>query len=614
MSTCHSRGFPKYKGEQRVHNQLLGIDDNDLFFWSSLDFIPGVNDIDLLLWHKKEGVFIVEIKAVSIEQIKSFSYHSIEIIGRGLHRSPQRQAYDAFESLRNFIGQKKLPFIVSTVCWPMISRITWKDRFNSNKQIADLADSMIMEEDIHSGARILSSRLNYVWSNPPIRSGSDRKFDHDKNKATFELLKEGIDPECQNQVRDSDKSKVDLLEKSISTNLRRKFHPFDKTLSIFNGGPGTGKTFRLQQIALIHAYEGASILFCCFNKVLAAEIKRIFHIHGQLENQPLIKENIEIIDINSLFQRIKHDFSLNEDEDILSNCDFSKYPKFDTILVDEAQDLTINQIKVLRMLSKDEATVVFSNGKGQEIYKDRDFNSKEIEKLFNLKSNASDIKQNFRNSKPVFDLANIVYECDFNEDQLDKYFEQANSIRFFKEIEFVIEHLKVPKIINVDDSSLDIEQEKYTQKRNENLVSEYYKIIDQYLDVAQLDILILTPDREGIDTQIVREVLELIKKRKKIDYVDYTIEENRSTISKKNTLRFCTYHSSKGLEADTVIVFGFDKIKNICDRLDIKSNYLGYIALSRAITDLVIVSRNSLKNFIIAFLIKAQSRLIKFYE
>ena len=43
-------------------------------------------------------------------------------------------------------------------------------------------------------------------------------------------------------------------------------------------------------------------------------------------------------------------------------------------------------------------------------------------------------------------------------------------------------------------------------------------------------------------------------------------------------------------------------------------NYLGYIALSRAITDLVIVSRNSLKNFIIAFLIKAQSRLIKFYE
>ena len=103
MSVFLSSSLPKFHGELRVYQQLASFDDENLCFWTSLDFIPNVNDIDLLVWHKKQGIFVLEIKAIPLSMLKEFSFNSCVIEGRGPDRSPQNQAYDALQSLRNYL-------------------------------------------------------------------------------------------------------------------------------------------------------------------------------------------------------------------------------------------------------------------------------------------------------------------------------------------------------------------------------------------------------------------------------------------------------------------------------------------------------------------------------
>jgi hypothetical protein len=136
---------PKHRGELSVQQQLTHQKDDCLFLWLGLDFIPGVNDVDLFIWHEEAGCFVVEIKAIPMDMLISFSFSACEISGRGIDRSPQHQAYDAMQSLRNFLSPRleKTPFMVATVCWPVISRFEWKDRFKHSPDLSALCDSMI---------------------------------------------------------------------------------------------------------------------------------------------------------------------------------------------------------------------------------------------------------------------------------------------------------------------------------------------------------------------------------------------------------------------------------------------------------------------------------------
>jgi KaiC/GvpD/RAD55 family RecA-like ATPase len=67
------------------------------------------------------------------------------------------------------------------------------------------------------------------------------------------------------------------------------------------GPPGTGKTFRLLQIGIMHARENAKVLFCCFNQVLASDINRILNLldisFKSEGDNTLFKELIDVIDI-----------------------------------------------------------------------------------------------------------------------------------------------------------------------------------------------------------------------------------------------------------------------------------------------------------------------------
>ena len=208
---------------------------------------------------------------------------------------------------------------------------------------------------------------------------------------------------------------------------------------------GTGKTFSILQIAFLHAQEYQKVLICCFNKVLASDIRRILNlqeiINKDNEFYKSIKENIEVLDIYSLITRLNDDFydkpfDLALETELINNLEkenLNNYPKFDTLLIDESQDFKLDHFRFLKIVSSANSHLVFSNGKGQEIYQNRDFSENKIENIFEQKASHLSLRKNYRNVKAIFDLSNIFFECKIDEASIGKYFEKYQNYLLEKE-------------------------------------------------------------------------------------------------------------------------------------------------------------------------------------
>lgn len=628
---------PKHRGELAVFQQLTHQNDDALFLWASLDFIPGVNDIDLLLWHQNVGVFVVEIKAIPLEMLLSFSFSSCEIEGRGVHRSPQNQAYDASQSLRNYLAPKlkKSPFMVATVCWPLISRSEWKQRFRGTPEICDLADAMLMKEDIYSGSQILEAKLNDIWVKPPIRKGSDYPFRHDRD--IFNEFCAALNPEAKPQAVKSDLGKLEALEKGIKRELMRTFAPFTPQKAIFHGRPGTGKTFRLQQIAIMHAREGARVLLCCFNQVLASEFKRIFNLldisYKSLGVETSLKLNIDVLDITSLASRLCMDMGIeistqDYDEwgqliidDLKSSGLLENYPAYDTVLIDESQDFKGWQLSLPMLLLNSGGTVVLGVGSGQELYEKSpnqeslvDTLKKEQYKVFNL-------RRNFRNARPIYELAHLVYETEFSSEKIQDVYKKhfLNKKNEQQDIEFDISDAKFPKLTYInDDVDLEFDEPEYKTKLVAKLAIEYERVISsEYSAMSDeadpSDLLILVPDTYGDEVVAVRCALDRLGIKEGIQYIDYVDKNKRKQIAPSSKIRLVTFHSSRGLEASNVIVFGAEKLASLSRTVNVNPAKLAYITLSRAIFNLNICVRSNRQNVITIFLEKALTHIQENY-
>ena len=308
MTTLHT-GLPKHKGEIDLANQLIAFDDDKLHLWFALDFIPGVRDIDVLLWHESVGVFVIEVKAVSLEMIDSFGYNQCTIKDRDTRESPQQQAYSAYESLRRFISPQNTgsPFIVSTACWPKISREKWNGHWDDERVIGDFADRMLFSEDI-SDTDAFIRRLTHIWNNPPARKGASYSFNHDDQK--FQKFKSSLQPVAHLKPTPSDIERLHAIEQKITRAIRKDVPAYSAKKICFEGHPGTGKTFRLLQIGVEHSCEKAQVLFVCFNKVLASDIRRLRHVRMYYPTS----EQDGKIDVFDVFDRLNYDAGYLEDE------------------------------------------------------------------------------------------------------------------------------------------------------------------------------------------------------------------------------------------------------------------------------------------------------------
>lgn len=103
MAVIHTK-LPERMGELRLAEQLKALPDDSLHVWFSVNFIPNVKDIGIILWHELVGVFVVEVKAVALQDIERFGWQSCKIKHRDEDQGPEQQASSALYSLKNFLA------------------------------------------------------------------------------------------------------------------------------------------------------------------------------------------------------------------------------------------------------------------------------------------------------------------------------------------------------------------------------------------------------------------------------------------------------------------------------------------------------------------------------
>jgi hypothetical protein len=260
------------KGESVVAQQLKSYDSKKLTLAFNLNFLPGVRDIDILVAHKDIGVFFLEVKSYGVTDIIEVGYSKLITKAYDTDEAPWVQAYSQYEGFRDFtaanFGKHGVPNFTSTALFNNISRSQWIHYFGENTLAGSLAEKLFFREDLISSSSF-ERRLRIVAHNPPVRKGREAK------SVSHEFLKfiDSLYASAQRQKPSiTERKKLKDIEDSITSKLTAAYPPGGEGYSIFEGMPGTGKTFRLLAIGYHHAFHGIDVLFVCFNKTLGADI------------------------------------------------------------------------------------------------------------------------------------------------------------------------------------------------------------------------------------------------------------------------------------------------------------------------------------------------------
>jgi hypothetical protein len=156
---------------------------------------------------------------------------------------------------------------------------------------------MLFEEDLSAGPKKLQERLEFIRAHPPVRGGAGHKFVH--NAGVFEQVKRALAISATAAPAPSDLKRLRCIEEEVSRETKALVPLKETTRLLYTGYPGTGKTFRLLQIGMFHALAGRRVLFACFNKVLAADIRRV------LSHSQRLKESSGLLHVTDVFDLLR---------------------------------------------------------------------------------------------------------------------------------------------------------------------------------------------------------------------------------------------------------------------------------------------------------------------
>jgi len=612
---------PEFAGERRFAERLGSLLDGQAHAWFGVNYLPGVNDIDVLLWHNAIGIFTIEVKAIPLSAIDSFSLTRCKIKDRVEGKSPHAQAQKAELSLRKYLGARGIKFFnVATAAFPEISRAEWNLAWASNSQLSGKwAETIIFQEDLQSGPEALLNRLKYIYLNPPSGGGSE--WDFLNNPATFGKLKRVISPDQEKpQPIPSDMIRLRELEESVYRETKNRFPAFGTGQLLYTGHPGTGKTFRLLQIGYDHASAGAKVLFLCFNKVLAADIQRLL-VGREFFNQQLVLGEepgesfvLDVADVwEVLLQRlaeqglagaIGNNFDESSDSKSfdrrgreaveLLESEREKIAVYDTVLIDETQDFREWQFKLAKLHLKKDGTLLIAHGKGQELYPV----DPAIETLLE-EFPKQGLRRNFRNTKESFRAAYVAHLS-----QLDREKIKSSAKRFVSDfsgkdqgLDFERTEGRYPILEPVDMKSLSGEDPSsvfYAEEEIEVLVARYKQILRDQIDFLEerhrpIDLLLLVPTRKCVEARAVIKALEALEQ----EFIDLTDETLRRATVSATSVRLCTFHSARGIEGYRVVIFGLSLLPRLCKQIGLsKPENLLYVILTRAVFETTIVVRS----------------------
>lgn len=597
-----------HEGERRFAEALGSILGDKVHLWFGVDHLPGVGDIDAIIAIPQVGIFVLEVKAVGLEAVQEYGLGICRIRNRHGTKTPLKQARSAqiqlVQYLRDVAQIQRPPFFFVTSAWPRISRSEFVARW-PGPGVAAQAEGMVFAEDFESEASLIAV-LKRAIARPPLGGAPDHR--PELSQRDIEAVRGAISPRATVEPTIVDVERMKVVEANTRKRRKQYLEPGDAKEVLFRGKPGTGKTFRLLEIAIGHARGGRNALFACYNMVLAAELRRMLLLDSQARE---MAGAIDVVDVFQLLGRYAWDNSDFEAGSyntsatrMVSRLTTSQAPldTYGTVLVDEAQDLEPWMHDLLRWHAEPRAEWFVAEGIGQALYRDepaawlRDFaeRAKQTKAVENL-------RRVFRTSKADFFVAQCTYERSPDVSGVSGWlaahpFRPTGSTTPRREdhqfefdlgdVEFVDDDFDrigtAPTLSNMPVLAETLSAAAYRSE----VVKVYAELIAEELDLlgrieAPGDLAILVPRTRKWSAmgERVCDALELLG----VEYLDQVDDSHaKRRPLPAQTVRVVTYHSARGIEAARVMLMGLEELGRKVGGTEQRIKNLAYVALSRA--------------------------------
>jgi hypothetical protein len=585
------------EGEKRVFRFLreAARPDEDFICWYEPPIGNAGKEPDFLLFGKRLGLLVLEVKDWASWQIISFNPHqfTVRISGKAEKKTnPDKQAKGYINTLKErlsrvpeflsddprFKGHPRIP-IGRIVVFPNISRGEYTD---SNFKWLIEAERVLLKEDLEAGGEFLcdTSGKRFQARISKVMPFAFKGFiQEDIDRLCSILWPEGrIDlPVRLGSGKARFQEEVLALDE-VQSRLAWRIGPGHQ---VIKGPPGSGKTLVLvHQCCQLYRYRpGAKrILLVCYNIALVSYLRRLLQEKGIV----LGEDGVQVLHFYELCSRILGEKIHYENEDndyysLITDKALEKVSRgerrirpFDAILVDEAQDFNNGMLKTVSGLLAPKGDLIIALDPFQDLYRRKaSWRSLGIE----ASGRTHYLKKAYRNTIEIFEFTQrFIGATSPTEEQMSLLPEDLAhhgdppDIRRFESTEEIEAFL-------VDDISDSIIKEGF--KRSEIAVIYDDKVYGPSrftYDNRALPMRILdTLNSRGIPTTWVSQDV----RSKEM----YDITTDRVSL--------ISVHSSKGLDFDIVYLVGMDHIRSSGDAKDDLVS-LGYVAMTRAKYRLVI--------------------------
>ncbi len=486
-----------------------------------------MGEIDFLVIVPKVGILAVEIKAHSFIKVIDGIWFMGRSDTKGSRRSPFVQVNESMFSLIKYVSEnnqnlKNLP-IFSLVIFTHFDFKTKSVEWNAkdyvgSREYRSKPISTLLSERIKIQLKIASEKDSSRW----LTFQKSFRPNQTDIKQLVQLIRPTIEP-----------SKTTLsiggeIEQELIKYTSEQFLALD-TLSgnkrvIFDGSAGTGKTFLAIEAAMREAETGKKILLICMNKFLNNMLNE------KLDNPAItvvtlhkfLKDNSghsSLEDSNKYWNETLPEeayCSLLENEEILD--------KFDTLIIDEAQDILSNNLWLdcLDVILKGG----LSNGRWMA------FGDFYLQAIYNIYDVSFALKDNLLSRTSSSAQASLTRNCRNTEES---------------------------SRLSLSLAAIDSPYQSYLRHSPSIVKSSYLFYKDELTQVKQLSLLI----KKGLDSGFKATEIVVLSKRAETKSISKSFS-NELGISafelKRKGVSYTSIHKFKGLEAPFIILTDFDEL------------------------------------------------------
>ena len=547
----YPNNFPKslvdyLRGEAKVYEALKEQLDNNWTVYSNVIWAntstPSVRDgeIDFIISHPKYGVLVLEVKGGMqiVFHPETDSWNSIDANMNGHDiKNPYEQARTNKYSLLNQLTHapelrryqsNELNEILNVryvVVFPDVTRIS-----SGNLPTYASLDFTLFEHDVRFN---LNKRFLSILKHKEVSPALSETCH--KNLKTMLAPNFTLDRSLKHWINDEEHQMMELTDNQM--NLLNILQFVNKA-SIY-GCAGSGKTLLAIKKAEQLSNQGLTTLLVCFNNILG------LHLSNSIHNENLLAGNFHAI-VQKLFQAQNiSNVDLYSDSQLLDTFLSYDFPKYDCLLIDEAQDFSKDQMDILHLLLKENGIIYYFWDANQRIIRKDLYVPEDVQRF--------PLNTNLRNTEYIFNHVKEHYRQDLT---LMHKGPQGRSVQ------------------TLPPYDKDNPQELFTKLRgilNQLLINE---------ELKPEDITILT-----------------FKAKNKSFLNDFHYDHSAISLfedTSKNAIRVDTVRRFKGMESNVVIVCEMDD-QNCMNDPELYEEMM-YVAYSRAKHHLVIVPYDSIRS------------------